>query len=229
MASYIPNPGAPRTWQSEMQKPGPVRRAGISAVRSGSSRNYGSTWQPSVDFARAGSVLNNATGQYGNYLLYRDQVAMHNEHVKEVKGKELNKAAGTAIEAMLGGVSKNAARGAKPGPPSIGSPHTGSASGVGPSPIPHQQVGNQQQRVQRTTPLYTHNRPEAQSVAPQQLSLDFGRPPGQPTVAPGSTATPAGPQANDPRVRRAGMDPAKKGKYFDASGNPTDQDPWFLR
>lgn len=147
MASYLPHHQAPRVWQSEMQKPGPAKRVGVGRVSSGSGRNFGPNWKPPVSFSRSGAIAQQATGQYGNYLLYRDQVNFANQHLADQQAKEdgqaLNQAAGTAIQSMLGGVAKQGRGRGGLGPPSTGSPKS-----VGPS-------SPQQKQTAKVTPTAT--------------------------------------------------------------------------
>ncbi len=155
MASYLPHHQAPRLWQSDAPEAGPVRRAGVSRVSSGSGRSYAGTAKPGVSFARSGAALQQVTGQYGNYLLYRDQVrhanAMMEAHLAKEEGAALNQAAGTAIEGMLGGVARNSRKSGNPqsrlgsprtgGTPPSSSPSTPSVGAVGPSPkLPSQSM-----------------------------------------------------------------------------------------
>lgn len=115
-----------------MQMPGPAKRVSVGRVSSGSGRSFASSWKPPVNFSRSGAIAQQATGQYGNYLLYRDQVNFANQHIADMEAKEqgkaLNQAAGTAIEGMLGGVAKKGR-----GRGGLGAPSTGAQNPVGPA------------------------------------------------------------------------------------------------
>lgn len=186
--SYIPAGNNVNHWQSQFPSTGPVRSMNAPQVHSGSKRNYGpvNTGRPFT--GKVGGILQGTLGQYGNYLLYRDAVRYQEEHVKAqqaaMQDKALNQGVGNAANSLLGGPTSQ----------SPGKKPRGGGGGQGPNPLGPPRPGGP------VGPKDPFGR-----VATDQFgaAVGGGRPGAWNQPAPvGNTATPTGPQANDPRVQR---------------------------
>ncbi len=134
---YVPAGKKVSHWQSEAPSPGPVRSNPVQAMRSGSGRSFAPAKSELLDFSRSGQVLQQTTGQYGNYLLYKQQVAWANEHLQakqaHAQDQELQQAVGVAATSMLGGPPPGTKGGPGKGRGGLGPPRPSSGSGVGPA------------------------------------------------------------------------------------------------
>jgi hypothetical protein len=240
--SYVPAGKAVNHWQSEAPNTEPIRNNNISAIRSGSRRNYGPNRGTQVLTGRTGKILQGTLGQYGNYLLYRDQVNFQKAHMAAQRAKEqdleLQQGVGAAANALLVGPSphspgkkKPGGGGGRPQPPSVGPPRpagpTGSGGGgygaakdpfgkVATDPFGNA-VGGGRPGAWRSAATFTPTPGE-----------QYGRAPGQPTMPQGNTNTPDGPQGNDQRLEKRKAGGRISGTLSNVEDYPTPRSSPFL-